>query len=261
MKRILVLSGSNRKNGIGIKTLEMFKSNFSEAEYEFETVHLGDYEINFCKGCTVCFKIGAEKCPLKDDVGLIVEKMEKADGLIIITPVYEMNVSAQLKAFLDRTAHLLHRPKLYKKHAFIIVSTDVAGAKPVSGYLKYMMNAYGINNTGSVGVCSYLFKSSESYKNELERKLLKKSEKFASELQREEFYQPSFSQLVRFKGWQTKNLWSKDIYPEDFRYWKEQGWLESEYYYPIKLGGVKKLVIKLISMRMSSMLKKKVGKN
>lgn len=258
MKKILVLSGSSRKKGIGIQTFEMFKENFSENDYEFEIVHLSDYEINYCKGCTVCFKLSEDKCPLKDDVSLIVEKMEKADGLIVVSPIYGMNISGQLKTFLDRTAYLLHRPRLFTKHAFIIVSTDLGGIKPVSGYLKYMMYAYGMNNTGSIGACSYLFNSSEKYKDELRHKLREAAKKFEVELKKEEFYQPSFGQTVRFKGWQAKNKHSKESYREDYKYWKEKGWFESDYYYPIKLGGLKKLIIKIISMRINAVISRKI---
>ncbi|WP_430882485.1 flavodoxin family protein [Fusibacter sp. JL216-2] len=258
MKKILVLSGSSRKRGIGVQTLEMFEENFSKNDYEFEIVHLSDYEINYCKGCTVCFKLSEEKCPLKDDVSLIVDKMDKADGLVIVSPIYGMNISGQLKTFLDRTAYLLHRPRLFTKHAFIIVSTDLGGIKPVGGYLKYMMNAYGVNNAGSIGACSYLFNGSEMYRSELRNKLRKAAKKFELELNREKFYQPSFSQIVRFKGWQAKNKHSKESYREDYNYWKEKGWFESDYYYPIKLDGLKKIMIKLISMRINSVISRKI---
>lgn len=258
MKKILALSGSSRKRGIGIQILEMLNENFPENDYEFETVHLSDYEINYCKGCTVCFKLSEDRCPLKDDVSLIVEKMEKADGIVFISPIYEMNISGQLKVFLDRTAYLLHRPRLFTKHAFIIVSTDVGGIKPVSGYLKYMMNAYGMNNTGSIGACSYLFNSSEKYKNDLGAKIRKAAKKFEHELKREEFYQPSFSQILRFRGWQAKSKHSKESYREDYMYWEEKGWFESDYYYPIKLHGLKKIVIELITLRINAVISKKI---
>jgi len=259
MKKIIVISGSDRKNGTGIQTFNILKENFDESEYNFETIHLSDYKIGFCKGCTVCFKVDSDKCPKKDDVNSIVEKIKNADGLIFITPIYGMNISASLKVFLDRTAYLLHRPQLYNKHSLIIVSTDVGGIKPVTMYLKYMMNAYGINNAGSQGVFSYLFKNNEGYRNKLDYKLKELSKVFKIELGRGEEYQPSFTQIIRFNAWKVKNIRSKDIYPKDYNYWKEKGWLESDYYYPIKLSGLKKLIIKLISKRINSSLSKKIG--
>lgn len=258
MKKILAISGSARKKGIGIQVLDMFKENFPAREYAFETIHLSDYDIRNCRGCTVCFKMHEDKCPLKDDLSAIVEKVEDAHGLVFATPIYEMNVSGVLKTFLDRTAYMLHRPRLYTKHSFIIVSTDVAGVKPISAYMKYMMNAYGINNTGAVGALSYQMNSSESYRAEIRNKLVKEAEHFKAELNRGEHYQPKFTQIVRFNAWKIKNNLSKDIYPEDARYWVENGWTESDYYYPIKINPIQRVLLKGIRARLTMSLRSKI---
>jgi multimeric flavodoxin WrbA len=43
-------------------------------------------------------------CPLGDDAADILDAVYAADGLILATPVYYENVSAQMKAFMDRNA-------------------------------------------------------------------------------------------------------------------------------------------------------------
>lgn len=257
MKRILAISGSERKKGIGAQSYEIFKSNFPEQDYEFELLHLSDYEINFCKGCTACFKVG--KCPHEDDILEIVKKIDEADGLVVISPIYSMNVSGQLKVFFDRTAYLLHQPRFYKKHAFVMVSTDLAGIKPVSFYLKYMMNAYGLKNTGSVGVLSYLYRGNSEYRKTVKKSLERTALNFMNALQQEEYFQPSLMQIIRFRGWQTKSKLSKESYKADYQYWKDNNWLDAEYYYPVKLSPVKKLVGKLVSKRMYKMMEKNLN--
>jgi len=258
MKKIVVISGSGNKNGIGINTLKMFKENFDEKEYEFEIIHLTDYYLNPCKGCTMCFKKGEEYCPLKDDVSKIVNIIDDSDAIIIISPIYAMNISGSLKTFIDRTSYALHRPRFQNKYAFIITTTDGAGIKHVTMYLKYMLNAYLINFAGSQGVYSYLFKNDENYKIKLKKELMEKAKKFKAEINRGKEYQPSFMQLARFNAWRVKGIMSKDSYLKDSSYWEEKKLLEADYFYPIKLNNFKKVLLKLISKRIKSLLSKKI---
>jgi len=258
MKKIVVISGSGNKNGIGIKTFKMFKENFDEKEYEFKIIHLTDYNLKTCRGCTICFKKGEEYCPLKDDVSKIVNVIDNSDAIIIISPIYAMNISGSLKTFIDRTSYALHRPRFYNKHAFIITTTDGAGIKHVTMYLKYMLNAYLINFAGSQGVYSYLFKNDEDYKAKLKNELIEKAKKFKFEINRGKEYQPSFMQLARFNAWRIKGIISKDSYLKDSSYWEEKVLLEANYFYPVNLSNFKKNFLKLISKRVEKILSKKI---
>lgn len=77
MKKILAISGSQRKQGSGIKAFTAFKAHFNEDEYAFELLHLSDYDMNACTGCTACFKTINSVCPLKDQVSEIVSKWKR----------------------------------------------------------------------------------------------------------------------------------------------------------------------------------------
>jgi multimeric flavodoxin WrbA len=63
---------------------------------------LGERRVAGCLGHDDC----AERrvCPLGDDAADILDAVYAADGLILATPVYYENVSAQMKAFMDRNA-------------------------------------------------------------------------------------------------------------------------------------------------------------
>lgn len=259
MKNILVISGSQRKQGSGIKAFNMLKSYFNEDEYKFEVLHLADYKIEYCKGCTVCFKTKIQFCPNKDDVSSIVEKMKVTDGIVFISPIYEMNISGQMKTFFDRIAYLLHRPSLYDKHAYLIFSADAGGIKLVTLYMKYLMNAFGMNTAGSFGVYSKPLQNNEKYRNELLSRLEKESVKFKNALSLGGHYKPKFSQLLRFNGWKIKNTYSKDVYPEDYLYWKENGWLESDYYYPVELSKICKFFLRIVKSILTKVMAKKLS--
>jgi multimeric flavodoxin WrbA len=57
-----------------------------------------------CEGCRACFETG--KCKIKDDMPALLDKMVEANGIIFGTPVYFWDVTAQLKAVIDRTFSL-----------------------------------------------------------------------------------------------------------------------------------------------------------
>lgn len=67
-----------------------------------ERLNLRDYEVRPCNACEVCYS-KPWKCPIKDDALEILKKMKEADGLIMASPVYGADVTAQLKALMDRS--------------------------------------------------------------------------------------------------------------------------------------------------------------
>jgi len=258
LHNILVVSGSHRKKGTGISLLDTFKTNFNTSKYTFETIHLSNHNIEYCRGCTVCFKVGEAACPCNDDVQMIVDKMHKADGLVFISPIYGMNVSGQLKTFMDRITYLYHRPSLIGKPTVFLASTDLGGTGLVSKYMKYIMNAMGLRTVGTLGAYAVPFKKDESYRLKVSNNLKTISIKYINELETEGMPEPKFGELFHFVKWQNKNKYYKDIYPADYDYWHERGWFDSEYYYPTKIKASDKVRLRFISKRISSLVQKRV---
>jgi len=258
MKNILVISGSHKKTGCGISLVDMFKSNFDNVNYSFETIHLSNLDIKYCIGCTACFKVSGDVCPCKDDVKSVLDKMEKADGIIFVSPIYSMNISGQLKTFIDRITYTYHRPTFIAKAVLFFASTDVGGIGLVSKYMKYILDAMGMRTVATFGVLAKPFKNDEKYRLESSKKLKKISIDFSAELNRTEMPKPKFSELFHFTKWQAKNKYSKDIYLADYKYWDDNGWFESEYYYPVKLGAFDKLRLFFVRKKVRSVVMKSV---
>ncbi len=256
MKKILAISGSQQKKGAGAKSIKMFMSNFDSEDYSFETVFLSDYKIASCRGCTVCFK--KEECIIRDDVPSIVEKMKSSDGIIFVTPIYAMNISGLLKPFIDRVSFMLHKPALYEKHSYIIITTDVGGFKPISFYMRYMMNAFGIYNTGYLGVIAKYMKTDENYQNKISGIMTEDAKKMKDFLSRGKNYKPKFTQILRFNLWKISAIMKKDYYPGDYQYWKEKGWLDKEYYYPVTINSVQKILLQIIQKKIRRKIKRTV---
>jgi multimeric flavodoxin WrbA len=54
-----------------------------------------------CQACDTC-ETKLDRCVLKDDLAQVLESVKYADILVLATPVYFADISAQLKAFVDR---------------------------------------------------------------------------------------------------------------------------------------------------------------
>lgn len=98
--RVLGISGSPRLGGnTDNLLLEMLKGS-AEAGAETKMLHICDYDIEPCNHCSHCYTRG--ECRIADDMLDIYEEIEKADIIILASPLHFMSVTAQLKAFIDR---------------------------------------------------------------------------------------------------------------------------------------------------------------
>ena len=66
-----------------------------------KALHLRDYDYSPCVGCEACRKTGA-CAKFHDGMTLIYPKLEAAQGLILASPVHNYNLTAWMKAFIDR---------------------------------------------------------------------------------------------------------------------------------------------------------------
>lgn len=99
--KVLGINGSARKDG---NTAIIMKIVFEELEkqgIETELIQLAGNIIQPCRGCFACS--GKKNCVFKkDNFGDIFEKMVQADGILLGSPVYSADVTANMKAFLER---------------------------------------------------------------------------------------------------------------------------------------------------------------
>lgn len=100
--KVLAINGSPRKDGNTQVMIDEAAKALRSAGIEVESVRLRDYEVRPCNACEVCYK-KHWKCPIKDDLLGLLDQMVAADGLIIASPVYSADVTAQTKALLDRS--------------------------------------------------------------------------------------------------------------------------------------------------------------
>lgn len=100
MKRVIVLSTSLRRGSNSDMLADRFVEGALSAGNDVEKVSLVGKDIQFCRGCFACQKLG--RCVIKDDVNDIMAKVLEADVLCWATPIYYYEMSGQMKTLIDR---------------------------------------------------------------------------------------------------------------------------------------------------------------
>jgi len=123
-QRLLILIGSPRKNG-NSAALSAEAARAAQAKgAEVETVFLHDRHIGPCAGCGECRVSVDAECILEDDMRDLYPRLRTADAILIATPIYSYNLSAQTKLLIDRLYALGSRSGnalTGKRFGFIIV--------------------------------------------------------------------------------------------------------------------------------------------
>lgn len=100
-KKVFVISASPRKGGNSDTLCDEFIRGAQKTGNEVEKVFLRDKKIGYCTGCGVCN--GTHKCVQQDDMAEILDRMVRADVIVLATPVYFYTMNAQMKTLIDRT--------------------------------------------------------------------------------------------------------------------------------------------------------------
>jgi multimeric flavodoxin WrbA len=247
-----VFVGSARK-GHTYDAAAQFLSNLqSIGDVEGEVVRLSDYQIQTCRGCLVCFEKGEERCPLKDDRDVLIEKMKASDGVVFATPNYSFQVSALMKTFLDRLGFAFHRPQFYGKTFTSIVAQGIYGGNKIVDYLDFVGYGLGFNTVkGSCIVTCEPITAKQQRKTD--RILEAQARRYHAQLEKPAYPAPSWLRLIVFRFARTKIRLELDDRSRDYRYYAEKGWLDSDFYYPARLGLLKKGAGKLFDSLSASM--------
>lgn len=163
--KILAIVGSPRLDGNTSYLVDQALDAAAASGAETEKVVLSQYEVNPCLGHEDCASY--ESCLQNDDTGWILDRFCGADGVILGTPVYYYNVSAQMKAFIDRTYFLYKRNR--KSGAVvvgIIVVAEIEGIEDTLHTLRqFVEEAFAIDEGRLFVVRGYAGRPGEAKRN------------------------------------------------------------------------------------------------
>jgi multimeric flavodoxin WrbA len=113
---VLGISGSPKDDGLTSLLLDKVLDGAKASGAHTEKIILNDLDFKPCQDCGGCSETGI--CILDDDMGPIYEKLAHADAVIVASPIYFGNISAQLKAMIDRCHSSWTAKYILKKNLF-----------------------------------------------------------------------------------------------------------------------------------------------
>lgn len=118
--KALFINGSPRKDSNTMIAFNEIIKEFEKENIEYEIIDVGNKDIRGCMACGYCHTHG--KCVFNDLVNEVAEKFEKADALIIGSPVYYGSANGSLISFLDRLFYSSNFDKRMKVGASVVVA-------------------------------------------------------------------------------------------------------------------------------------------
>ncbi|MEN6578502.1 MAG: flavodoxin family protein [Phycisphaerales bacterium] len=105
--KVVAFNGSARKDG---NTAILVRRVFAELEkegIETELVQFAGQTIRGCTACRQCLKNKNQRCAVEGDIANeCIAKMVAADGIILASPTYFADISAEMKALIDRAGYV-----------------------------------------------------------------------------------------------------------------------------------------------------------
>lgn len=147
---LLGICGSPRKQGTEYAI--QYALNYASEKYGFDTEFwtVRNKEINFCSHCDYCIR-EKKGCINKDDMEDLYIKLEEAKFLLFGTPIFQGNLSGQLKTVMDRCRAMVAKiPNVFKDKigAALAVGGDRSGGQEIA--IRSILDFYQQNHVHPV---------------------------------------------------------------------------------------------------------------
>ncbi|HBF0841681.1 flavodoxin family protein [Clostridioides difficile] len=171
MVKVLAFMGSPRKKGNVDTILDEIIKGVNDNNVEVKKYYLNDMNIKGCQGCLYCRKVPT--CAFKDDMIEIYKDIKSAEYIIIGSPVYICQVSAQTKLLLDRLYPLTeinkskHTPRFGQKKLIMVYTQAAPASFLFKKYFKYTskhLKGMGLNHYKTI-VATKAFERNSTKKN------------------------------------------------------------------------------------------------
>lgn len=132
--KVVAFNGSPRKGGNTEHLIRKVFAPLEAAGIETELIRIGGKPLRGCTACMKCRERKDGKCAIKNDgLNEYVEKMREADGIILGSPTYFTDVTAEMKALIDRAGYvtLSNGAELRRKVGTGVVAVRRGGATHV----------------------------------------------------------------------------------------------------------------------------------
>lgn len=239
--RVLVITSSFRKKGNTSRVIDILTRRLTaeatreDIVSEIQTIGLADARLSYCHGCRVCFDRGETFCPYWDEIAPIKAAMQAADVWILASPVYVDDINGLMKTFLDRMAHVNHRPEFVGKYAYLLTTSGTGSSGHAAHTMTNTLRTWGTCIIGQHDFVTGALSSQEELNSRYEKAVAGIANRIISAFRKNNAFSPSIVSLIFFKVQQT--LWNRKVEDSiDYHYWESKGWLSPTitYYIPHK---------------------------
>lgn len=145
---ILVLNGSPRANGNTAAMVKAFVEGAGENGHAITVVDVCKKKIAGCLACEYCHTKGKGQCIQKDDMQEVYPVLDKAEMIVLASPIYYHSFTGQLQCAINRI-YALDKPKNLKKAALFLSSgsDDVYGGA-IYEYQNSFLNYLKLEDMG-----------------------------------------------------------------------------------------------------------------
>jgi multimeric flavodoxin WrbA len=222
--KIIGLNGSPRrsKSRTGQLVKQVLRSA-ANAGAEVEYLDITRLRIRPCVACDKCHRKGY--CVQKDDFRKTFDKIMEADALVLGSPVYIYQVTAQLKNWIDRLGNTIHCRRFLGKYAAVVATAGGTGEKETADYMEDVLIRTGMQNVGRLACCigdeglvnagSPLLGKANDLGVSLVRAIEEKRI-FSDQVKQHEKLKDDFRYVIL----KRREKWSWE-----YNYWNEKGWL------------------------------------
>lgn len=148
--KILLLTGSPRKNGNSNALATQFTKGATEAGHNVFRFDAAEKNVHVCVACNSCGMDGP--CIFKDDFEMVKEHIIPADLVAFATPMYYFGISAQLKTVIDRFYAINGKIHVAKKAVLMMTYANSAAseAEPILKHYEVLLRYLGWKDVGRV---------------------------------------------------------------------------------------------------------------
>jgi multimeric flavodoxin WrbA len=150
--KALAINGSPRKGSNTETLLGEVLAPLAAAGWETELIRIGGAKIRGCIACYKCRKNKDKRCAVKNDpLNEILEKMLAADAVVLGSPTYFTDVSAEMKALIDRAGYvaMVNGGLFAGKIGAAVVAVGRGGATHVYDTINHLFLMSGMIVPGS----------------------------------------------------------------------------------------------------------------
>lgn len=231
--KVVIIYGNGRK-GSTYNCVQIIKRTMEQCgDIMFDEIWLPKDLPEPCCGCFNCILKGEQFCSHSNYVSSIVNSIIEADGIIMASPVYGLDVSGAMKTLIDHLCFMWmpHRPnkEMFSKVGFVVSTAAGGGMKRTNKTMKLALNYMGLKRIYAFGSAVAACRWEDIKENKkliIEKKLTKKSEKYYKSLvNRKKLKTRLFTKAIfvamkkMISGYEDGNI--------DKEYWRSMGWLNN----------------------------------